>query len=167
MDKTLGQSLYTLTESGGFEVGAASDHVVDESTVEMPPPNSLPRLLTLPQFIPVTLPAPPLPPIPDPRTPLSHRFSPGERPTTRSQSTSEKSDRHEIKWFEDHYGVKQKINGPYPFFQWFLRTTIGSRLQKKSICHSLTLVYRSFAPIYDIYSSYILVIVSILSCTYI
>ena len=128
MAETPGRPLSPLTEAGGSVVGGVLSHVVDASTVDMPPPNSLPRLLTLPQFIPVTLPAPPLPPIPAPRTPFSHRFSPGERPTTRSQSTSEKADRHGIKWFEDHYGVKQKINGPHPFLQYFLRTTIGSHI---------------------------------------
>ena len=28
----------------------------------------------------------------------------------------------------DHYGVKQNINGPHPFCQWFLRTTIAINL---------------------------------------
>ena len=48
---------------------------------------------------------------------------------TRSNSTGDKADCHVIKWYEDHYGVKQKINGPYQFFQWLLRTTIGSQLK--------------------------------------
>ena len=48
--------------------------------------------------------------------------------TTRSHSTGEKADFHGRKWFEDDYGVKQNINGPHPFCQWSLRTTIGSKL---------------------------------------
>ena len=47
---------------------------------------------------------------------------------TRSHSTGKKADCHGRKWFEEDYGVKQKINGPHPFCQWFLRTNVGSKL---------------------------------------
>ena len=89
-----------------FVVGVVLSHVMDASSVEMPPPPPLPRLLPLPQIIPVPLPPPPLPPIPAPRTPSPQRCSPGERPTTRSHSTGDKSDFYGRKWFEDNYGVK-------------------------------------------------------------
>ena len=105
-----------------------STHLMDSSTVEMPPPPPLPRLILLPQNIPVPLPTPPLTPIPDLRTPLPNRCSPGERPTTRSHSAGEKVDCHGRKWFEYHYGVKQNISGPHPSRQWFLRNIIGSNL---------------------------------------
>ena len=94
----------------------------------MPPPPPLPRLLPLPQTLPVPLPTPPLPLLPVPYTPSPQRRSPGEISTTRSHSTGEKSDCHGRKWFEEHCGVKQNINVPHPFRQWFLRTTIGSKL---------------------------------------
>ena len=69
-----------------------------------------------------------MPTIPAPRTPSSHRHSPGEIPATRSHSTCEKAGCHGINWFEYHYGVKQNINGPHLFFQWFLRNNIGSNI---------------------------------------
>ena len=80
------------------------------------------------KIIPVPLPPPPLPPIPAPHTTSTQRRSPGERPTIRSHSTGEKAACHDKKLFEDHHGVKKNINGPHPFRQWFLRTTIGSKL---------------------------------------
>ena len=67
-----------------------------------------------------------MPPIPAPRTPSPKRRYPAVRPTNGSHSTGEKAGCHGGKWFEEHYGVKQNINGPHPFRQWFLRTTIGS-----------------------------------------
>ena len=82
--------LSPFAEASGSVVGVVLDHVMDASTVEMPPPPTLPRLLPLPRFIPVLLPPPPLPPTPDPRTPSPHRSSPGEIPTTRSHSIGEK-----------------------------------------------------------------------------
>ena len=94
----------------------------------MPPPPPLPRLLPLPQNLPVNLPPSPLTPILDLRTTLLHRCSPGERPMTRSYSTGEKADCHGRKWFEGHYGVKQNINSPHPFQKWLLSTTIGSNI---------------------------------------
>ena len=42
-------------------MGGVLAHVMDASTVEMPPPPPLPRLLPLPQIIPVPLAPPPLP----------------------------------------------------------------------------------------------------------
>ena len=84
MAETPGRMLSPLTEAGGSVVGAVSAHMMDASTVEMPPPPPLPRLLPLPQNLPVNLPPSPLPPILAPRTPLLHRFPPGERPMTRS-----------------------------------------------------------------------------------
>ena len=128
MDKTPGRPISPLTEDGGSVVGGVLAHVMDASTVGMPPPPPFPLLLPLPQIIPVPLPPSPLLIIPAPRTPSPQRRSPGERPTTRSHSTGEKADFHGRKWFEDHYGVKQNINGPHPFRQWFLRNTIGSKL---------------------------------------
>ena len=98
-------------------VGAVLAHVMDASTVEMTPPPPLPRLLPHPQNLPVPLPPPPLPTIPALQNPSTQRRSPGEIPTTRSHSTCEKADFHGRKWFEDHYGVKQNINGPHPFCQ--------------------------------------------------
>ena len=70
MAETPVRPISPLTEAGGSVVGDILDHVMDESTVEMPPPPPLPRLLPLPQNLPVTLPPPPLPPIPDLRNPL-------------------------------------------------------------------------------------------------
>ena len=128
MTKTPGRTLSPLIEAGGYVVGVVLEHVMDASTVYMPTPPPLPRLLTLPQNLPVHIPPPILPPIQAPLIPSPHRCSPGEIPTTRSHSTGEKSDCHGIKWFEDHCGVKQDINGPHTFRQWFLRTTIGSKL---------------------------------------
>ena len=101
------QSLSPLIESGGLVVRGILSHVMDASTVEMPPPPQLPRLLPLPQNLPVPLPPPTLPPIPDPRTPLPHRPYPREIPTSRSHSTGEKADCHGRKWVEDDYGVKK------------------------------------------------------------
>ena len=101
---------------------------MDAYTVEMPPHPPLPQILPLPQIIPVPIPPPPLPPIPAPRTLSPQRFSPGEIPTTGSHSTVDKDDCHGRTFFEDDYGVKQNINGPHPFRQCFLRTTIGSNI---------------------------------------
>ena len=78
-------------------MGVILAHLMDASTVDMPPTPPLPRLLPLPQNPPVTLPPPPLPPIPAPRTPSPHRCSTGERPTTRSNSIGEKDYCHGIK----------------------------------------------------------------------
>ena len=122
MAKTPGWSIYKLTEAGGSVVGDVLAHVMDASTVEMPPPPPLPRV------IPVTLPPLTLPTIPAPHTPSPHRCYPGVRPMTRSHSTGEKEYCHGRKWFEDDYSVKHNIKGPHPFLQWFLRTTIGSQL---------------------------------------
>ena len=122
MDKTPGQTISPLTETGGSVVGDIISHVMDESTVDIPPPTPLH------QFLPLPLPPPPLPPIPDPHTPSPQRHSPGQIPTTRSHSTVDKSGCHGRKWFEDHCGFKQKINRTHPFCQWFLRNTIVSRL---------------------------------------
>ena len=94
----------------------------------MPTPPPLPWLLPHPRFLPVPLPPPTLNPIPDPLTPSQQHRCPGERPTTRSYSTVEKDDCNGRKCFEDHYGVRQNINGPRTFRQWFLSTTIGSQL---------------------------------------
>ena len=79
-----GRPLSTLTGSGGLVVGGVLAHVMDASTVEMPPPPPLPLLLPLPQILSVPLPPPPLSLIPVPRTPSPHRRSPGDIPTTRS-----------------------------------------------------------------------------------
>ena len=64
MDETPGRPLSPLSEDGGSVVGAVLAHVMYASTVEIPPPPTLPRLLPLPQIIPITLPTPPLPLIP-------------------------------------------------------------------------------------------------------
>ena len=128
MAKTPGRTLSPLIESGVLVVGGVLSHFMDASTVEMPPPPPLPQLLLLPQILPVHLPPPPLPTMSSPRTPSPQHYSPGEIPTTRSHSTGEKSDCHGRKWFEEDYGARQNSNGPHPFRQWLLRTTIGSKL---------------------------------------
>ena len=128
MAETPGRPLSPLTEAGGSVVGGVLSQVMDAYTVDMPPPTPLPGLLPLPQILPVPLPPPPLPLILSPHTPSPQRCSSGERPTTRSHSTGEKAGFHGIKLFEDDYGVKQNINGPHQFLQWFLRNTIGSKL---------------------------------------
>ena len=97
MDETPVRPLSPLTEAGGSVVGGVLAHVVDASTVKMPPPHPLPRLLPLHQITPVPLPPPPLPLIPDPRTPSPQHCYPGERPTTKSHSIDEKSDCHKRK----------------------------------------------------------------------
>ena len=122
MSKTPGRLLSPLIESYGSVTGDVLDHLMDASTVEMPSPPPILRLL------PLTLPPLLLTPIPYPHTPSPQIFSPGLRPNTRSHSTSEKSGFHGRKWFEDYYGVKKNINVPHPFLQWFLSTTIGSQL---------------------------------------
>ena len=76
MDETPGRTLSTFTEAGGLVVGGVLAHVMDESTVEMPPSPPLPLLLSVPQIIPVPLPPPSLPTIPGPHTPSPHRCSP-------------------------------------------------------------------------------------------
>ena len=85
-----------VEELGDFEEVEVIKEVeeMDESTVEMPPPPPLPRLLPLPKNNPFPIPLPPLPPIPSLCNPSPQRRSPGERPTTRSHSTGEKSDSH-------------------------------------------------------------------------
>ena len=69
--------LYPLEEAGGSVVGTVLSHVRDASTVDIPPPPPIPRIL------PVTLPPLPLPPIPAPRTPLSQCRPHGLIPTSR------------------------------------------------------------------------------------
>ena len=108
-------------------VGGVLSHVMDASTVDIPPNPPLPLFLPLPQNLSVPLPPPPLPPIPASYTPLSQRCYPGERPMTRSNSTGERDGFHGRKWFEDHYGIKQNINSPHIFRRWLLRTKIGSK----------------------------------------
>ena len=127
MAETPGSTLSPLQDAGGLVVGGILSHVMDTYTVDMPPHPPLPQLLPLPQILPVPLPPPPLPLITALRTPSPQRRSPGEITTTRSNSKVEKYNFHGRKWFEDDYGVKQKINGTHPFHQWFLRTTIGSK----------------------------------------
>ena len=78
--------LYPLTDAGGSVVGPVLSHVMDASTVEMPPPPPLPR------FIPVPLNPLPLPPIPALLNSSPHRCYPEERPMNRSNSTGEKAD---------------------------------------------------------------------------
>ena len=107
MDGTPVQPLSKLIEDGGLVVGNVLAHVMDASTAELPPPP------TLIQLIPVPLPHPPLPHIPALYTLSTHRYSPGEITTTRPHSTGKKADCHKRKWFEDHYGDKQKINVPH------------------------------------------------------
>ena len=92
MAETPDRPLSPLTEAGGSVVGAVLAHVIDASTVEMPPHPPLPQFLPLLRFLPVTLPPPPLPHIPSPCTPLTQRRSSGERPATRSHSKGEKAD---------------------------------------------------------------------------
>ena len=71
MSETSGWTLSPLKETGGLLVGGVLSHVMYASTVEMPPPHPLPRLLSHPQNIPVPLPPTTLPPIPAPRNPLT------------------------------------------------------------------------------------------------
>ena len=68
MDETPGCPLYPLTETSGLVVGRVLAHVMDASTVYMPPPPPLPQLLPIPQNLPVPRPPPPLPHIPALRT---------------------------------------------------------------------------------------------------
>ena len=77
MAETPGSTLYPLTETGVSVVGGVLSHVMDASTVEMPPPPPLPWLLPLPQIILVPLPPHPLSLIPALRTPSPQRCSPG------------------------------------------------------------------------------------------
>ena len=78
MDETPGRPLSTLAEASGSAFGGVLAHVMDASTVEMPPPPPLPLLLPLPQILPVPLPPPPpLTLIPAPCTPSPHHISPG------------------------------------------------------------------------------------------
>ena len=63
MAETPGRPLSPVTEACGSVLGGVLDHVMDASTVEMPPPPPLPILLSIPQIIPVPLPPPPLPPM--------------------------------------------------------------------------------------------------------
>ena len=76
MAKTTGRPLSTLTEAGGLVVGGVLAHVVDASTVEIPPPTPLHILLPITEFLPVYLPPHPFPPIPAPHTPPPQRRSP-------------------------------------------------------------------------------------------
>ena len=69
MTKTPGRPLSPLTEDGGSVVGGVLAQLMDLSTVEMPPPPSLPRFLLPHRFIPVPLPPTPLPPILAPNIP--------------------------------------------------------------------------------------------------
>ena len=128
MDENPEQPLSPLTKASWSVLGPVISHVMDVSTMDMPPPPPIPQLLPLPQFIPVTLPPLAFPPIPAPRIPLPQRRFLGVRPMTRSHSTGEKEYCHGRKWFEDDYSVKHNIKGPHPFLQWFLRTTIGSHI---------------------------------------
>ena len=128
MAKTPGHPLSPLTEDGGLVVGGVLDHVMDASTVEMPPPPPLPRSLPLTQIVPVPLIYPPLPLILSLCNPYLQRRPPGKRPMTRSHATGDKADCNEITWFEDNYGVKRNINDPHPFHKLLLRTTIGSKI---------------------------------------
>ena len=73
MAETPGRPLSSLIEDGGLVVGDVLAHVMDASTLDMPPPPPLPWLLPLPGIIPVPLPPTPLHIIPAMRSPLSHR----------------------------------------------------------------------------------------------
>ena len=77
------RKLYPVTEDGGSVAGGVLSHMMDESTVEIPPPPRLPRLL------PVTIPPLPLPPIPTLNTPSTQICFPAVIPTTRSHSRRE------------------------------------------------------------------------------
>ena len=125
MDENPEQPLSPLTKASWSVLGPVISHVMDVSTMDMPPPPPIPQLLPLPQFIPVTLPPLAFPPIPAPRTPLPQRRFLGVIPMTRSHSTGKKYYFNGRKWFDDHYDAKQNINGPHPFLKWFLMTTIG------------------------------------------
>ena len=76
MAETPGRPLSPLTEDGGSVVGEVLAHVMDASTVEIPPPPPITQLIPLPQILPVPLPPPTLPPIPAPYTPSPQRCSP-------------------------------------------------------------------------------------------
>ena len=106
MAKTPGRPLSPLKEAFESVMGGVLAHVVDASTVYIPPPPPLPQLLPLPRILPFPLPSTTLPLIPAPHTPLPQRRFPGERPTTCSHSTGEKDGFHGITFFEDDYGVK-------------------------------------------------------------
>ena len=105
MAETPGLPLSPLTEAGGSVVRGILSHVMDASTLEMPPHPPLPQILPLPQIIPVPLPPPTLLLIPDLCTPYPQRRSHGEIPTTRSHSTGAKVDFRGRKWFEEKYGI--------------------------------------------------------------
>ena len=75
-------------------VGCVLVHLMDASTVEMPPPPPLP------QNIPVPLPPPIKPPKSTTRNQLPHRRSTEKIPTTRSHSTGDKSSFHGRNCFE-------------------------------------------------------------------
>ena len=87
MAETPGRLISPLTEADGLLVGGVLAHVMDSSTVDMPPPPPLPRSLPLPQILPVLLPPTSLPLILDLRTPSPQRCSPEGKPTTGSHST--------------------------------------------------------------------------------
>ena len=89
MAETPGRPLSPLTEAGRLVVGSISAHLMDEYTLDMPPPPPLPWLLPLPQNLQLPRPPPPLPRILAPHTPSPQRQSLGEISTTRSHSTGD------------------------------------------------------------------------------
>ena len=76
MAETPDRPLSPSTDTGGLVVGAVIAHVMDASTVEINPPPPLPRLLPIPQNLPVPLPPPPLTPTLAPHNLLSQRCYP-------------------------------------------------------------------------------------------
>ena len=59
MTETSVRPLSPFTEADRSVVGGGLEHVMDATTLEMPPLPPLPLLLPLPQILPVPLPPPP------------------------------------------------------------------------------------------------------------
>ena len=71
MSETPGRPLSPLIETSRLMVGGVLAHVMDASTVDMPPPLPLTILLPLTKILPLHLPPPPLTLIPASHTPSS------------------------------------------------------------------------------------------------
>ena len=109
-------------------MGSVLFHVMDSSTVDIPPPPPLPRFFHFLDFFQLLYLILHL---------LSYRIRVLHRhiivPLDKYLRLRHIQQVRKLfvmggKTFECHYGVKQNINGPHPFRQWLLRTNIGSLL---------------------------------------